>query len=44
MEDVETTMTQRDLYSQHVSEERAKTTVEAQREVVKRLLGGVKGV
>ena len=42
MEDVETTMTQRDVYSQHVSEERAKTTVEAQREVVKRLLAKLK--
>ena len=42
LEDVETTMTQRDVYSQHVSEERAKTTVEAQREVVKRLLAKLK--
>ncbi len=32
LEDVETMMTQRDVYSQHVSEERAKTTAEAQRE------------
>ena len=42
LEDVETTMTQRDVYSQHVSEERAKTTAEAQREVVKRLLAKLK--
>ena len=42
LEDVETTMTQRDAYSKHVTEERSKTAVEAQREVVKRLLAKLK--
>ncbi len=42
LEDVETTMTQRDTYSKHVTEERVKTTIEAQREVVKRLLSKLK--
>ena len=40
--DAETTMTQRDAYSKHVTEERSKTAVEAQREVVKRLLAKLK--
>ena len=40
--DAETTMTQRDAYSRHVTEERSKTAVEAQREVVKRLLAKLK--
>ena len=38
LKDAETTMILRDAYSRHVAEERAKTAVEAQREVVKRLL------
>ena len=42
LEDAETTMTQRDAYSKHVTEERSKTAVEAQREVVKRLLAKLK--
>ena len=42
LEDVEETMGQRDAYSQHVVEERVKTTVEVQREVVKRFLAKLK--
>ena len=42
LEDTETTMIQEDAYSRHVAEERSKTTVEAQREVVKRLLAKLK--
>ncbi len=42
LEDAETTMGQRDAYSRHVAEERIKTAVEAQREVVKRLLAKLK--
>ncbi len=42
LEDAETTMILRDAYSRHVAEERAKTAVEAQREVVKRLLSKLK--
>ena len=42
LEDAETTMTQRDAYSRHVTEERSKTTIEAQREVVKKLLAKLK--
>ena len=42
LENAETTMTQRDAYSKHVTEERSKTAVEAQREVVKRLLAKLK--
>ena len=42
LEDIEETMGQRDAYSQHVVEEHAKTTVEAQREVVKKLLAKLK--
>ena len=42
LEDAETTMGQRDAYSRHVVEQRAQTAVEAQREVVKRLLAKLK--
>ncbi|MCY4403070.1 MAG: sigma-70 family RNA polymerase sigma factor [Candidatus Poribacteria bacterium] len=42
LEDVETTMTQRDVYSRHVAEQRAQTAVEAQRDVVKNLLAKLK--
>ena len=42
LEDTETTMIQEDAYSQHVTEERSKTAVEAQREVVKKLLAKLK--
>ncbi len=42
MADSETTMIQRDAYSLHVAEDRAKTVVEAQREVVKKLLAKLK--
>ena len=42
MEDVETTKIEKDVYSRHIAEERVKTTVEAQREVVKRLLAKLK--
>ncbi|MDE0314355.1 MAG: sigma-70 family RNA polymerase sigma factor [Candidatus Poribacteria bacterium] len=42
LEDAETTMIQRDAYSRHVAEERVKTAVESQREVVKRLLAKLK--
>ena len=42
LEDVEETMGQRDAYSQHVVEEHAKTAVDAQREVVKKLLAKLK--
>ena len=42
LEDAETTMGQRDAYSRHVVEERAKTGVESQREVVKKLLAKLK--
>ena len=41
-EDIETTMIERDVYSRHITEERVKTSVEAQREVVKRLLAKLK--
>ena len=41
-EDIETTMIEKDVYSRHISEERVKTSVEAQREVVKRLLTKLK--
>ncbi len=41
-EDIETTLIERDVYSRHITEERVKTTVEAQREVVKRLLAKLK--
>ena len=42
LEDAETTMIQRDAYSKHVVEEKARTAVEAQREVVKKLLAKLK--
>ncbi len=42
LEDVEESMIQRDAYSQHVADERAKTTSQTQREVVKRLLAKLK--
>ena len=42
LEDVEETMIHRDAYSQYVVEERANTSVDAQREVVKRLLARLK--
>ncbi len=42
LEDAETTMGQRDAYSRHVVEQRAQTAIEAQREVVKRLLAKLK--
>ncbi len=42
LEDTETTMGQRDVYSQHVIDERKNTAAEAQREVVKRLLAKLK--
>ncbi|MCY3741912.1 MAG: sigma-70 family RNA polymerase sigma factor [Candidatus Poribacteria bacterium] len=38
LEDTETAMIQEDAYSRHVTEERSRTAVEAQREVVKKLL------
>ena len=41
-EDIETTLIERDVYSRHITEERVKTSVEAQREVVKRLLAKLK--
>ncbi|RKU09521.1 hypothetical protein C6501_15120 [Candidatus Poribacteria bacterium] len=42
LEDTEITMGQKDAYSRHVVEQRAQTAVEAQREVVKRLLAKLK--
>ncbi|MXV76848.1 sigma-70 family RNA polymerase sigma factor [Candidatus Poribacteria bacterium] len=42
LEDAETTMIHRDAYSKHVVEEKARTAVEAQREVVKKLLAKLK--
>ena len=42
LEDAETTMGQKDVYSRHVAEQRAQTAVEAQRDVVKRLLAKLK--
>ena len=42
LEDAETTMISKDVYSQHVIEERANTAIDAQREVVKRLLAKLK--
>ena len=42
LEDVEITMPEKDFYSQHVVEERTKTAVETQREVVKKLLAKLK--
>ncbi|RKU09522.1 hypothetical protein C6501_15125 [Candidatus Poribacteria bacterium] len=42
LEDVETTMTPKDAYSQHVTADRATTAAETQREVVKTLLAKLK--
>ena len=42
LEDTVSTMTQRDIYSQHIVEERTKTAAESQREVVKQLLAKLK--
>ena len=42
LEDEEITMSEKDFYSQHVVEERTKTAVETQREVVKKLLAKLK--
>ena len=42
LEETETSMIQRDIYSKHVIEERTKTAVQTQREVVKRLLAKLK--
>ena len=42
LEDIETNRIDRDIYSQHIAEERVKTAVEAQREVVKKLLAKLK--
>ena len=42
LEDTEITMIQEDAYSQHVTEERSKTAVAAQREAVKKLLAKLK--
>ena len=42
LEGTEPTMIQEDAYSQHVTEERGRTAVEAQREVVKQLLAKLK--
>ena len=42
LEDIETNILERDIYSRHIVEEHVKTAVEAQREVVKRLLAKLK--
>ena len=42
LEDAETTMIGKDVYSQHVADERANTAIDVQREVVKRLLAKLK--
>ncbi len=42
LEDADIPMIRRDAYSRHVADERTKTVVEAQREVVKRLLSKLK--
>ncbi|MCY4401292.1 MAG: sigma-70 family RNA polymerase sigma factor [Candidatus Poribacteria bacterium] len=42
LENVDSTMIQRDAYSQHIAEERENTAVETQREVVKKLLAKLK--
>ena len=42
LEDTALRMTQRDVYSQHIVEERTKTAAESQREVVKQLLAKLK--
>ena len=42
LEDIEDTMSEADVYSEHVAEERIKTDAETQREVVKKLLEKLK--
>ena len=42
LEDIEDTMSETDVYSEHVAEERTKTDAETQREVVKKLLAKLK--
>ncbi len=42
LEDAETTMTLKDVYSEHVAEDRTKTAADTQREVVKKLLAKLK--
>ena len=42
LEETETTMLQKDVYSQHVAEDRAKTAIQTQRDVVKKLLAKLK--
>ena len=42
LEDAETAMIGKDVYSQHVADERANTAIDVQREVVKRLLANLK--
>ena len=42
LEDAETAMIGKDVYSQHVADERANTAIDVQREVVKRLLAKLK--
>ena len=42
LEETETTMLQKDAYSQHVAEDRAKTANQTQRDVVKKLLAKLK--
>ena len=42
LEDIENTMSETDVYSEHVAEERIKTDAETQREVVKKLLEKLK--
>ncbi len=42
LEDAETTMIGKDVYSQHVADERANSVIDVQREVVKRLLAKLK--
>ena len=42
LEAIETTMLQKDAYSQHVAEERAKTANQTQRDIVKKLLAKLK--
>ena len=42
LEDAETTMIGKDVYSQHVADERANTAIDVQSEVVKRLLAKLK--
>ena len=42
LEDIETTMTQRDAYSRHVADQRAQSAIESQRDAVKQLLAKLK--